>query len=163
MTSPAWPSFATGKNPGKHGVFDFIRASGGEFDLVNATSVRARTLWQILSDAGRTVGVMNVPVTYPPTPVNGFIISGMPAPSNGSFTYPADLLAPYAKLMNPYRLGPSIQYKDGNETEFADDLLDVIERRMDYALALDGGPPLRIPDVPLPGHRYHAARAMEVR
>ena len=29
VTSPAWPSFVTGKNPGRHGVFDFIRPRGG--------------------------------------------------------------------------------------------------------------------------------------
>jgi predicted AlkP superfamily phosphohydrolase/phosphomutase len=136
VTSPAWPSFATGKNPGKHGVFDFIRATGGDFDLVNATSLRARTLWQILSDAGRTVGVINVPITYPPPPVNGFIISGMPTPPSALFTYPADLLAPYSERLKPYRLGPSVQYKHGNETDFSEDLLDVIERRIEYALRL---------------------------
>ena len=71
VTSPAWPTFATGVNPGKHGVFDFIRPMGGQFELVNSTSVRAPTLWELLSRAGKRVGVMNVPVTYPPAPVNG--------------------------------------------------------------------------------------------
>ncbi len=28
-TIPAWPSFMTGKNPGKHGVFDFFRFADG--------------------------------------------------------------------------------------------------------------------------------------
>lgn len=88
VTSPAWPSFATGKNPGKHSVFDFIRPLGGQFDLVNATSIKARTLWQILSDAGRRVGVVNVPVTYPPAPLNGFIVSGLPSPKTAEITYP---------------------------------------------------------------------------
>jgi predicted AlkP superfamily phosphohydrolase/phosphomutase len=27
ITAPAWASFMTGKNPGKHGVFDFFPAS----------------------------------------------------------------------------------------------------------------------------------------
>ena len=30
VTSPAWPTFATGKNSGKHGVYDFIRPMGGQ-------------------------------------------------------------------------------------------------------------------------------------
>ena len=33
VTSPAWPSFMTGKNPGQHGVFDFIRPRAGAFGL----------------------------------------------------------------------------------------------------------------------------------
>ena len=136
VTAPAWTTFATGKNPGKHGVFDFIRPMGGQFELVNATSIRTPTLWQILSEAGRQVGVMNVPVTYPPAPVNGFIISGMLSPVSGTFTYPADLLDRYAGQMKPYRIAPHVQYKQGNEAEFAADLLDLVERRGEYALRL---------------------------
>jgi predicted AlkP superfamily phosphohydrolase/phosphomutase len=136
VTSPAWPTFATGVNPGKHGVFDFIRPIGGQFELVNATSIRSPTLWQILSQANRKVGVMNVPVTYPPAPVNGFVIAGMLSPVGGDFTYPADLLNQYAHSMKPYRIAPHVQYKEGNEAEFAADLLDLVERRGEYALRL---------------------------
>jgi len=136
VSSPAWPTFATGKNPGKHGVFDFIRPTGGQFDLVNATSLRAPTLWQLLSQAGRRVGVMNVPVTYPPMPVNGFLIGGMLSPVGSTFTYPADLLGRYKGQLGPYRIAPRVQYKSGNEANFGEDLLDLIERRGEYALQL---------------------------
>jgi len=136
VTAPAWTTFATGKNPGKHGVFDFIRPMGGQFDLVNSTSVHAPTLWKILSDAGRKVGVMNVPVTYPPAPVNGFMVGGMLSPVSGDFTYPANLLDRYADQMDPYRIAPQVQYKKGNEEEFAADLLALVERRGEYALRL---------------------------
>ena len=40
VTSPAWPTFMTGCNPGKHGVFDFIQPHGENFTLVNATRIR---------------------------------------------------------------------------------------------------------------------------
>ncbi len=136
VTSPAWPTFASGKNPGKHSVFDFIRPAGGEFELVNSTSIKARTLWQILSDAGRRVGVINVPVTYPPTPVNGFMISGMLSPRSGHFTYPADLLEHYEEELGPYRIAPSVQYKEGNEEDFIADLVNLVEQRGKYGLRL---------------------------
>jgi predicted AlkP superfamily phosphohydrolase/phosphomutase len=136
VTSPAWPTFATGKNPGKHGVFDFIRPMGGKFELVNATSLRAPTLWQILSENGRTTGVMNVPVTYPPQAVNGFIIGGMLSPVGGSFTYPDGLLDPYEPRLGRYRIAPAVQYKAGKEAEFAADLLELVDRRGAYALQM---------------------------
>jgi predicted AlkP superfamily phosphohydrolase/phosphomutase len=136
VTAPAWTTFATGVNPGKHSVFDFIRPIGGEFDLVNATSIQAPTLWQILSEAGRKVGTMNVPVTYPPQPVNGFEIGGMLSPVNSEFTYPTDLLVQYEGKLKPYRIAPHVQYKPGNESEFIADLLDLVERRGEYALQL---------------------------
>ncbi len=136
VTSPAWPTFATGKNPGKHGVFDFIRPMGGRFDLVNASSLRAATLWEILSAAGRNVGIMNVPITYPPKPVNGFVIGGMLSPTGGAFTYPADLLHRYENRLKPYRIAPGVQYKEGNEEPFIADLLDLVDRRGAYAMQL---------------------------
>ncbi len=136
VTSPAWPTFATGKNPGKHGVFDFIHPRGGDFDMVNATSIRSRTLWQILSDAGRRVGVINVPVTYPPQPVNGFLIGGLLSPLTGRITYPPGLLEPYLEELGAYRIVPSVQYKEGNEELFIADLLDLVDRRGRYALRL---------------------------
>jgi predicted AlkP superfamily phosphohydrolase/phosphomutase len=137
VTAPAWTTFATGKNPGKHNVFDFIRPTmGGQFDLVNATSIRTPTLWHILSQANRTVGVMNVPVTYPPAPINGFVVGGMLSPVGSNFTYPTNLLDQYTDRLKPYRIAPHVQYKPGNEEDFVADLIDLVERRGEYALQL---------------------------
>jgi predicted AlkP superfamily phosphohydrolase/phosphomutase len=136
VTSPAWPSFMTGVNPGKHSVFDFIRPNAGEFTLVNATSIRAPTIWQIASQAGLRVGVINVPVTYPVQPVNGFMVSGLLSPTDGDIAYPSDLLSPYAAKLGPYRVALRHQYKAGNEEAFLGDALDLIETRGRYALQL---------------------------
>ena len=91
ITPPAWTSFMTGKNPGKHGIFHFLEASPGTygFRYLNAGSRRAKTIWRILSDAGYTVGTINIPFTYPPEQLSGFQISGMDTPSEkSSFIYP---------------------------------------------------------------------------
>lgn len=93
ITGPAWSSFATGKHPGKHGNIDFY-LKGDNYSLrpINAQTIQAQTLWEILSKAGKRVCVINVPVTYPPKPVNGLMVSGMLTPStNSTFTYPPDL------------------------------------------------------------------------
>ena len=42
MTGPAWTSFATGKNPGKHGIVDFVQRRAGSYDIV---PVNARSRW----------------------------------------------------------------------------------------------------------------------
>ncbi len=136
MTSPAWPSFATGKYPAKHRVFDFVSAHSGSFNVVNATAVRAPSLWELLSAHGRRVGVINVPVTYPPRPVNGFLISGLLSPSGAEVTYPADLLERYEGRSVPYRVMPTVQYKPGNEELFLQDLEALIAVREQYALNL---------------------------
>jgi predicted AlkP superfamily phosphohydrolase/phosphomutase len=136
VTSPAWPSFMTGKNPGKHGVFDFIQPRAGDFGLVNATYIKGQTLWEILSEAGLRVGVINVPVTYPPRPVNGFMVTGLLSPQKGEISYPADLLDRYGDELGPYRVAPNIQYKPGAEDAFIADLHALIDTRGRYALRL---------------------------
>lgn len=96
VTPPAWTSFMTGMNPGKHGIFDFssYTTHGYERPLVSSKSIKAKTLWRILSENGNSVGVINVPLTYPPEKVNGFIIPGMQYALDvkTGFTYPQQLL-----------------------------------------------------------------------
>ncbi|OAI40714.1 hypothetical protein AYO40_04475 [Planctomycetaceae bacterium SCGC AG-212-D15] len=84
-TFPAWTSFMTGKNPGKHGIFDFFRSKPNSYDLefVNGGHRRAATFWQILSRAGRRVVSISLPCTFPPEPVNGIMISGFDFPGEG--------------------------------------------------------------------------------
>ena len=94
ITPPAWTSFMTGKQPGKHGIFNFVETEKGGYamDYANATSRRSPTVWKLLNDAGFTVGTMNIPFTYPPEKLNGFQISGMDTPSETSqFIHPPEL------------------------------------------------------------------------
>jgi predicted AlkP superfamily phosphohydrolase/phosphomutase len=93
ITPCAWSSFMTGKNPGKHGLFDFIEPNGkGGFHFTNATFRDGETLWGRLSRFGRRVGVVNVPMTYPPEPVVGFMISGLDTPHERSpFMHPPEV------------------------------------------------------------------------
>jgi len=92
-TAPAWLSFVTGKNPGKLGIFDFVEREPNTYrtKLVNFQSTHCKSIWEILSDKGKKVGVFNVPTTFPPKKVNGFIVSGWPIPQGAVFTYPGDL------------------------------------------------------------------------
>ncbi len=96
-TFPAWTTCVTGVNPGRHGILDFTEMKCGEYALrfVNASHRRAPALWNVLSDAGKRVGVLGVPGTYPPEPVNGFMVSGFDSPVcqgiDQSFVYPTDL------------------------------------------------------------------------
>ena len=82
MTFPAWSSFMTGKNPGKHGIYDFTRQRPGKYELefVNGGQRRAPSFWRLLSDAGRDVISISVPCTYPPEQVRGVMISGFDGP-----------------------------------------------------------------------------------
>lgn len=94
ISAPAWSSFITGKNPGKHGIFDFTQHIEGSYKVrfTNASLRNGKSIWRILSDVNKKVGVINVPMTYPPEKVNGFIISGADSPGvNSNFVYPPEV------------------------------------------------------------------------
>ncbi|MEZ4716472.1 MAG: alkaline phosphatase family protein [Caldilineaceae bacterium] len=82
MTGPAWTTFATGVNPGKHDLYDWIAREAGTYHFLPTTALDCKTptVYELLSQVGRSVCVMNVPMTFPPKPVNGVVVSGLPAP-----------------------------------------------------------------------------------
>jgi predicted AlkP superfamily phosphohydrolase/phosphomutase len=97
ISPAAWTTFATGYNPGKHGVYDFRdydtkRYSCFADTIVDSNAFAGKTIWDLVGAAGQKVGVVTVPVTYPAWKVNGFMISGYPTPDTGkSYTYPPEL------------------------------------------------------------------------
>jgi predicted AlkP superfamily phosphohydrolase/phosphomutase len=95
LTLPAWASFMTGKNPGGHGVYGFRRLAPDRYDgagLANATDLRTATIWDVAAAAGRRVGVVNVPPSYPIRPIpNGFVVGCMLTPPGQPFTDPPEL------------------------------------------------------------------------
>lgn len=95
-TAAAWAAFATGQNPGKTGIFDFITRDPQTYTILPAmvTLVRQQesrpselvsarhgiSLWKILGDHGLQAAVLNLPVTWPPEPFDGQLLSGMGTP-----------------------------------------------------------------------------------
>lgn len=122
-TVPNWPSFMTGVNTGKHGIYFWLKKVGDKFAVVNSTFLKQKPLWNIIGDFGKRSIVINVPITYPPTPLDGVIITdGILTPANASiFTYPSSLREEIEQnLGEPYRLYPEVAHQDGKERAFLD-------------------------------------------
>ena len=80
LTPPAWVTMMTGRSPGHHGVFDFVRVEDRGKDclwtLSSATDNRCETIWSIVSRQGKRVVSLNFPMMSPPESVNGSVVSG---------------------------------------------------------------------------------------
>ncbi len=89
----AWPTFLTGLDPAGHGVFDILehRPGASRRMPVSSRSLLAPTWPMRLSEAGRRVLVVNVPLTYPPLEVNGACIAGGVIPAGSTFSHPAEI------------------------------------------------------------------------
>jgi predicted AlkP superfamily phosphohydrolase/phosphomutase len=106
ITPAAWSSFQTGMNPGANGVYNFHRWDRKLHKgiLVNSTSLSA-TIWDIASEAGKRVAVLNVPMTYPPRKVNGCMVTGILTPSiESAFTYPPDFKKALLEAVPDYQI-----------------------------------------------------------
>lgn len=104
-TPPAWSACVTGLNPGKHGIFDFRESplKNPARPLITARSVHGDKLWHIFNRLGSPTGVLNVPITYPPEPVNGFMISGMMTPSKDTaYSYPESIKTELLEAIGDY-------------------------------------------------------------
>ncbi|HHT9125024.1 MAG TPA: alkaline phosphatase family protein [Candidatus Brocadiia bacterium] len=107
LSPPAWTSFMTGKNPGKHGIYDFVVHKPHSYELLytNGGMRKGATIWRLLSDAGKKVVVVNVPMTYPPEEINGINISGFDAPGlDSNFVYPARVYKQIQDALGEYIL-----------------------------------------------------------
>ena len=91
-SAPAWVSISTGCNPGKHGIYDFFRTDSYKKKIINSRLRRVDAIWNILTKNDKKSIVVNVPGTYPPDKINGFMITGLLTPSYDSkFTHPENL------------------------------------------------------------------------
>ncbi len=83
-----WTCIATGKTEEKHGIHGFLvntpdpgaalptTDDGPQTKALATSNMRkVKAIWQILSAAERSVGVIGWLVTYPADPVNGYLIS----------------------------------------------------------------------------------------
>jgi predicted AlkP superfamily phosphohydrolase/phosphomutase len=127
-TASAWPSLYTGANPGKHGVFDFLRFDGYDWDIVNATDVRQRTLWEYADDAGLTSVVVNAPVTSPPPAIDGAVIPGYLAAENPP-CHPEGVLEDVREAVGDYRVYAERETGEDDTGERFADYLELCRMR----------------------------------
>ncbi len=135
ISAAAWTTFMTGVNPGKHGVYDFVKRESDSYKLIPTSrrDIRVPTLWNLLSTQNKRVFIMNVPLTYPPEHINGVLISGLGSPNLKTFTFPPDLSnVLWAK---GYQVNRSVYYSKHNEKEFLRESEKLIEQVTQSAIA----------------------------
>ena len=139
-SGPSWSTFMTGKNPGKTGIYDFLYRREGTyvFPPVNASQRDGIALWRLLSNRGRKVGVVNVPISYPVEEVNGYMISGWMTPySAQDFCYPADLWRELRDQIGYYTIYPTETFAESRRDSFfraCDELLNLRSRTVSYLM-----------------------------
>jgi predicted AlkP superfamily phosphohydrolase/phosphomutase len=137
VSSVAWSTYMTGRNPGGHGIYGFIDTEPNGLDLYVplSTHLKTPTLWDVLGAHGKRVLVMNVPVTYPPREVNGVLVSGVLATKVEKATYPREIARELKEAGYRIDVDPWNPRK-GKMKEFLRDLDRTLERRFESAFRL---------------------------
>jgi predicted AlkP superfamily phosphohydrolase/phosphomutase len=155
LSPVAWSTFATGVNPGKHNIFDFLnrdlRSYAPELSSakvrppdrvlhigkwripLSRASVEMRRksqpFWKILGSHAVGCTILRVPITFPPEPFDGRLLSAMCTPdlrgTQGTFTL-------FTTAQGANRLRPASNGFEGSLEGPENDLIE-------------GSGPLRIP------------------
>ena len=137
ITVPAWMVMMTGKNPGKLGIYGFRHRKGYSYSdgyIVNSTTVKEDTVWQILSRQGKKSIVLGVPPGYPPKSIeNCNIVSCFITPSmDKAFTYPAELKEEILKVSNGKYIF-DVTFRTENRDQIKKELFEMTQKRFDVA------------------------------
>ncbi len=138
FTPQAWASVITGNNPGKHGIFGFVRQTPGEPPVfLSSRAIKGEKLWSWFSRRGLKSLIVNVPVTFPPEPLNGLMVTGMLTPSEEvGFTYPADLKNRILKQWPDYRLDIPSGLNRSRDLSIMDELDSAMSTRAEMVMTL---------------------------
>jgi len=128
VTSPNWKAYATGKNPGKIGIFWWENIDI-ENERVHYPADRKHVndeFWELIAE-DEPVGVLGVPTTYPPKSVDSFLVAGAPDGENSGFASPPSVEDELNERFN-YRVTKRSRLND-NVDEAAEEILDLIDMR----------------------------------
>lgn len=131
ITIPAWAVMFTGKNPGKLGLYGFRHRKGNSYtDFYIATShfIREPTVWDLASKHGKKSCVVGVPPSYPPKPLNGYMISCFITPDTAKeYTYPPSFRYEIERLVGKYVF--DVEFRTEERRRLLKELYDMTEKR----------------------------------
>ncbi|HIE30476.1 TPA: phosphodiesterase [Candidatus Poribacteria bacterium] len=136
ITCPAWMSMMTSKNPGKLGFYGFRNRADYSYDnmtIANSRLVKENTVWDILSQAGKTSILVGVPQTYPPKPLRGYMITSFLTPSTDSqYTYPPSLKYEIERVVDGYMLDVE-GFRTEDKSSLLEQIYEMTEKRFTVA------------------------------
>jgi predicted AlkP superfamily phosphohydrolase/phosphomutase len=138
VSAVAWTSINTGKNPAKHGIYGFVdrRSGSNAMEIMTANHVQARTIWELVSDAGRRAIAINVPLSFPPQRINGVVVSDFLATSLPKAVHPPSLVPLLEDIGYRIDTDPAVARKSLDA--FVEDFRITAEKRAEAVLHLMG-------------------------
>jgi predicted AlkP superfamily phosphohydrolase/phosphomutase len=145
VSSVSWTSFATGVNPGEHGIYGFtgLQADYSLF-FPNSRDIKAPRFWEILGKTNLQTStlskkylkrvehpyrsiIFNLPHSYPASPMNGILVSGFVAIDLKKATFPETAYT-YLRSID-YLIDVDAEKVREDKRQFLDELFECLEVR----------------------------------
>ena len=134
LSPVAWTGVMTGKNSGKHGVFEFLEyAHNPLVGRVNSSrAIKAELVWEVAGRHGKTTVAGGVPMSYPPRKAPGFYLGDFLSPAGAAdFASDPEILRELeAHLGTPYRPWSTAVHEGGNEAVVLAELTDYLDHHL---------------------------------
>ncbi|MGD2142107.1 MAG: alkaline phosphatase family protein [Candidatus Bathyarchaeota archaeon] len=116
ITIPAWTVMASSRSPGVLGLYGFRHRRDNSYKdiwIASSRRVREKRIWDYVSNAGGKSCIVAVPPSYPPFPVNGWLVGGFITPdTNRDYTYPSELAKEIKELVGDYQVDVEFRIED---------------------------------------------------
>lgn len=146
LSPVAWTGVMTGKNPGKHGIFEFLEFGhdplGGRVNT--SRSIDSALLWEVAARYGRRTTAGAVPMSYPPRKTPGLTFLGdfLAPPGARDFSSDPELFAELERhLGEPYRPWDISVHDGGKEPEALEGLTSFLDHHLRAVRFLMGARP----------------------
>lgn len=134
LSPVAWTGVMTGKNSGKHGVFEFLEFGHDPLHgRVNSSrAIKTDLVWEIAGRHGKTAVAGGVPMSYPPRKAPGFYLGDFLSPAGApDFSSDPEILRELeAHLGTPYRPWSTAVHDGGHEAEALAELTDFLDHHL---------------------------------
>ena len=156
ITCPAWMSMMTSQDPGMLGCYGFRNRKSYAYEdlyITNSKYIDAKTVWNHLSRNRLRSLILGVPLTYPPKPLNGILVSSFLTPGKDvDFTYPADYKATLDKAADGDYIIDVKDFRTSEKDRLLAQIYTMTERRFkafrhmvttedwDFAMMVEMGP-----------------------
>jgi predicted AlkP superfamily phosphohydrolase/phosphomutase len=134
LSPVAWTGVMTGKNSGKHGIFEFLEYGHNPLaGRVNSSrAIKTELVWEVAGRHGKTTVAGGVPMSYPPRKAPGFYLGDFLSPAGAAdfASDPAILGELEAHLGTPYRPWSTAVHDGGNERAALAELTNYLDHHL---------------------------------
>jgi len=133
ITIPAWIVMNTGKTPGELGLYGFRNRKRGTYNdiwIAHSLMVKEKAVWHYIGERGKKSVLVGIPPSYPPRPINGWLISCFITPDTSvNYTYPKELKGEIERLVGEYIF--DIVFRKENRDKVKEQLWEMTKKRFE--------------------------------